>query len=107
MGQKTSFNFNAKTTEDSTSFEFDQLIDHNNPSTGTFKQRYHFDSNFYKPGGPLIFMTGGEVSARTFDSFEGYLHYGLPGELAEETGGAVFIVEERYFGKSRVSLEMS
>ena len=31
-------------------YYFDQLIDHNNPSLGTFKQRYWHTWEFYGPG---------------------------------------------------------
>ena len=34
-----------------TIFEFDQLIDHNNPSAGTFKQRFWHTYEFYEKGG--------------------------------------------------------
>jgi hypothetical protein len=34
----------------STTYYFDQLIDHNNPSLGTFKQRYWHTYEFYEPG---------------------------------------------------------
>ena len=33
-----------------TTYYFDQLIDHENPSLGTFKQRYWTTWNFYEPG---------------------------------------------------------
>lgn len=33
-----------------TTYYFDQLIDHNNPSLGTFKQRYWHTWEFYEPG---------------------------------------------------------
>jgi hypothetical protein len=33
-----------------TVYLFDQLIDHADPSKGTFQQRYWFDWEFYKPG---------------------------------------------------------
>ncbi len=31
-------------------YYFNQLIDHNNPSLGTFKQRYYHTYEFYEPG---------------------------------------------------------
>jgi hypothetical protein len=43
-----------------TTYYFDQLIDHNDPSKGTFKVRYWTTWEFYKPGGPMILMTPGE-----------------------------------------------
>ena len=33
-----------------TTYYFDQLIDHNNPSLGTFQQRYWHTYEFYEPG---------------------------------------------------------
>jgi hypothetical protein len=33
-----------------TVYEFDQLIDHNNPKLGTFKQRFWHSYEFYEPG---------------------------------------------------------
>ena len=63
-----------------TLYEFDQLIDHRNPSLGTFKQRYWHTYEFYEPGiyyhallkmletywsvgGPIILFTPGETNA--------------------------------------------
>jgi len=46
-----------------TIYYFDQLIDHNNPSRGTFQQRFWHTYEFYEPGGPIILMTPGEVNA--------------------------------------------
>lgn len=81
-------------------YNFTNLIDHEDPSKGTYSQRFYFDPKFYKSGGPLIFMTPGESNVEGYNS---YLHSGLPAELANATGGAVFIVEQRYFGFSLVS----
>ena len=36
-----------------TTYYFDQLIDHDNPSLGTFKQRYWHNWEFYEKGGLL------------------------------------------------------
>jgi hypothetical protein len=33
-----------------TLYEFDQLVDHNNPQLGTFKQRFWHTWEFYEPG---------------------------------------------------------
>ena len=63
-----------------TVYLFDQLIDHNNPSLGTFKQRFWHTYEFYEPGiiaprssvpsphsphsgGPIILTTPGETDA--------------------------------------------
>lgn len=42
---------------------FDQLIDHNDTSKGTFKQRYWHTWEWYKPGGCIIITTPGEGNA--------------------------------------------
>ena len=46
-----------------TTYYFDQLIDHTNPSLGTFKQRFWHTYEFYEPGGPIILFTPGESDA--------------------------------------------
>ena len=46
-----------------TTYYFDQLIDHNNPSKGTFKQRYWASWADYEPGGPIVLFTPGEENA--------------------------------------------
>lgn len=44
-----------------TVYEFDQLIDHNNPSLGTFKQRFWHTWEFYEPGN-LFHVRSGSVA---------------------------------------------
>jgi hypothetical protein len=37
---------------------FEQLIDHNNPSLGTFSQFYYYSTEYYKgPGSPVVSST--------------------------------------------------
>ncbi|KAI9056849.1 peptidase S28 [Trametes sanguinea] len=78
---------------------FDQLIDHENPSLGTFKQRYWFNYQYYQPGGPVILMNAGEASATHAVA---YLipEQGIPGVLAEELNGVAVLLEHRFFGLS-------
>lgn len=78
---------------------FDQLIDHANPSLGTFKQRYWWYTDYYKgPGSPVIMMTPGEISA---DGYQGYLtNQTLNGLVAQEVGAATILLEHRYWGTS-------
>ncbi|KAK3349774.1 serine-type peptidase-like protein [Lasiosphaeria hispida] len=90
---KRSLNFNGWGT-------FDQLIDHADPDLGTFPQRYWYGTEFWKgPGSPIILMTPGEVPAtnlnKTYTTTDR-----LPGLFASETGGAVIILEHRYWGQS-------
>lgn len=47
-----------------TTYEFDQLINHDDPSLGTFKQRFWHTYEFYEPGGPIILFTPGESNAQ-------------------------------------------
>ncbi|KAG7443164.1 uncharacterized protein BT62DRAFT_935498 [Guyanagaster necrorhizus] len=81
-----------------TTYYFDQLIDHNNPSLGTFQQRYWHTYEFYEPGGPIILMTPGEVNA---EPYTGYLTNGtINGLIAQQENGAVIVLEHRFYGLS-------
>ncbi|KAN0088726.1 Peptidase S28 [Tylopilus felleus] len=81
-----------------TIYYFNQLIDHNNPSLGTFRQRYWMDWEFYNAGGPIILMTPGETNA---DGYEGYLtNETINGMIAQQQHGATVLLEHRFFGYS-------
>lgn len=79
---------------------FDQLIDHDKPDLGTFAQRYWYSVDHWKgPGSPIVLLNPGEQSAEGFNrSFAGDQR--LPMVFARETGGAVIILEHRYWGTS-------
>ncbi|KAK0643964.1 serine-type peptidase-like protein [Cercophora newfieldiana] len=79
---------------------FDQLLDHAHPDLGTFKQRYWYGTEFWKgPGSPIIVTTPGEQSAEDFNTT--YLGTKrLSGVFAKELGGAVIVLEHRYWGES-------
>ncbi|KAI1499539.1 peptidase S28 [Biscogniauxia marginata] len=66
-------------------------------SNGTFGQRYWFDAQFYKPGGPVIVLSGGETSGVGRLPF---LQKGIVYQLAKATGGLGVILEHRYYGTS-------
>jgi hypothetical protein len=78
---------------------FDQYIDHDNPGLGTFPQTYWYNATFYKgPGSPIILFTPGEIAAA---GYTGYLtDSAITGMIAKEVGGAVLVVEHRYWGNS-------
>jgi hypothetical protein len=78
---------------------FQQLIDHSNPSLGTFPQRYWWNSNYYAgPGSPVVFFTPGEDAA---DFYTGYLtNVTISGQFAQAIGGAGVLLEHRYWGTS-------
>lgn len=79
---------------------FDQLLDHSNPRLGTFRQRFWYGTQFWKgPGSPVIFVNPGEQGAENFNKT--YLTTSrLPGLFAQQVGGAVVIMEHRYWGGS-------
>ncbi|KAI0159956.1 peptidase S28 [Hypoxylon sp. FL1284] len=66
-------------------------------SDGTFDLRYWFDAQYYKPGGPVIVLSGGETSGA--DRLP-YLQKGIVYQLAKATGGVGVILEHRYYGTS-------
>ncbi|EKM56364.1 uncharacterized protein PHACADRAFT_253438 [Phanerochaete carnosa HHB-10118-sp] len=81
-----------------TTYFFDQLIDHTNPSLGTFKQRYWHTWEYYKAGGPIILFTPGEVNA---DGYTGYLaNETINGQIAQQQQGATIVLEHRFYGNS-------
>lgn len=78
---------------------FDQLIDHDRPELGTFKQRYWVNDEFYAgAGSPVILTTPGESAA---DLYTGYTtNRTITGEFGQQVGGAVVLIEHRYWGGS-------
>lgn len=78
---------------------FQQLIDHNNPSAGTFKQRYFFSDQYWKgDGSPIILQTPGETPA---DGFFSMMEKGfLQNKMMIELGAAGVILERRHLGLS-------
>jgi hypothetical protein len=79
---------------------FDQLIDHSNPSLGTFKQRYWYGTEFWKgPGSPIFLVDPGEQAADGFNKTYTTTQR-LAGLFAKTMGGAVIVLEHRYWGQS-------
>ena len=79
---------------------FDQVLDHSNPDSGTFKQRFWYGTEFWNgPGSPIILVNPGEQTAEGFNESYTTLQR-LPGLFAKELGGAVVIIEHRYWGES-------
>lgn len=78
---------------------FQQLIDHNNPSLGTFSQRYSWSAEWYKPGAPVVLTTPGETA---IDGLEEVFvtNLSMPGVLGQNIRGAVVNLEHRYYGDS-------
>lgn len=79
---------------------FDQLIDHSNPALGTFKQRYWYGTEYWKgPGSPVYLVNPGEQNGGRFNR-TWLSNSRLSGLMANRTGGAVVILEHRYWGES-------
>ncbi|RDI83406.1 hypothetical protein Vi05172_g6642 [Venturia inaequalis] len=78
---------------------FTQLIDHKNPSLGTFEQFYYYSAQYWAgPGSPIVLFTPGEVNVSCCTDYA-TLNY-TSGVLAQKLGAAVVIVEHRYLGLS-------
>lgn len=78
---------------------FDQLIDHNNPSLGTFQQEYWYSDEYYGgPGRPIVMWAPSEntVTTESTDLSDRY----LPGYYAKALNAGVVQLQHRYFGNS-------
>ena len=58
-------------------------------------QRYFVNDTFYKPGGPVFLMIGGEGTASPLWMVMGHWI-----DLAKKVNALCFQVEHRYYGKS-------
>ncbi|KAL9085243.1 MAG: hypothetical protein Q9165_007677 [Trypethelium subeluteriae] len=78
---------------------FEQLIDHNDPSLGTFSQFYYYSTEFWKgPGSPIVLFTPGEVNVTGYQSYLSTNR--TTGVEAQKIGAAVIVLEHRYWGMS-------
>lgn len=73
---------------------FTQKINHGSPDSGTFQQQYQIATNYFKPGGPILFLHSPQ--ATTMASVESSVF----SDYAPELGGLLVALEHRYFGKS-------
>lgn len=75
-------------------YNLTQKLDHGNASsTATFQQRFQVVTDYFKPGGPLLFHQGAEG---VMTAVENTLFY----EWAEELEAIVVSIEHRFFGAS-------
>lgn len=78
---------------------FQQLIDHDNPSLGTFSQRYWWNDDYYGgPGSPVMLFNPGEEDA---SAYTGYLsNRTVTGAFMKTNRAAGIMIEHRYWGQS-------
>jgi hypothetical protein len=85
---------------------FTQLIDHKNPSLGTFEQFYYYSSQYWAgPGSPVLLFTPGEANVTGYQSYTTASR--TSGILAQKLGAAVVVIEHRYWGTSSPYPELS
>lgn len=73
---------------------FQQLIDHNTPSRGTFNQKYYLDYTSWDPAtGPVFLYIGGEGPLSNSPG-------GYPAVLAASQHALIVALEHRYYGES-------
>lgn len=78
---------------------FDQLIDHSNPSLGTFKQEYWYSTLYYDgPGSPIVFEAPGESTIGPDDI--DLSNNTLTGLIAQNVRGASINLQHRYWGEA-------
>lgn len=78
---------------------FSQLVDHSNPSLGTFDQFYYYSTEFWGgPGSPVILFTPGEINVTGYQSY--LTTNRTTGVLAQKIGAATIVLEHRYWGTS-------
>lgn len=76
---------------------FEQPLDHFTSTNGhTFQQRYWVNKRYYKTGGPIFVLDGGETSGEDRLPF---LDTGVMDFLPKATGGLGIVLEHRYYGR--------
>ncbi len=75
-------------------YNFTQKLNHSNPNSATFQQRYQLMTQWYRPGGPILFVQGAE--SPDLAPIEAFYFT----DYAQELGAAVATLEHRYFGTS-------
>uniref|UniRef100_A0A0N4Z9D1 Serine protease K12H4.7 n=1 Tax=Parastrongyloides trichosuri TaxID=131310 RepID=A0A0N4Z9D1_PARTI len=77
---------------------FDQVVNHfNNSDTSTFKQRYWLNNKWYKNGGPIFLIIGGESTESPTWIENDNLYWPM---LAKKFGAMMLLIEHRYYGAS-------
>lgn len=82
---------------------FTQLLDHFNPTVNvTWNQRYFTVTDYFKAGGPVFLMIGGEGEASPI-----WMVNGAWIDNAKTYGALCFQLEHRFYGKSHPTVDLS
>ncbi|XP_074534899.1 thymus-specific serine protease [Halichoeres trimaculatus] len=82
---------------------FTQKLDHyNGADSREWKQRYFVNDSFYKVGGPVFLMIGGEGPANP-----AWMQTGTWLTYAEKLGALCLMLEHRFYGKSHPTEDLS
>ncbi|CAG4954225.1 unnamed protein product [Colias eurytheme] len=73
-----------------------QPIDHFGENSQTWQMRYFESLDYFQNNGPIYIFIGGEGEANPL-----FLSGGEINQLAQETNGAMYMTEHRYYGKSK------
>ena len=84
-----------KRAESFPEYTFTQPLDHFTDTGFTFKQRYWVSTRYYKPGGPVFVLDGGEEDAT---GRLAYMDTGILDILTNATNGLGVVLEHRYYG---------
>ena len=96
VGNPTNFKHDNSLYSADNELWFIQNLDHSDPlNTRTWKQRYFVNDEFYKTGGPVFLMIGGEGEIS-----EKWMKKGAWMKYAKQFNAICFQVEHRYYGKS-------
>ncbi|CAD6187977.1 unnamed protein product [Caenorhabditis auriculariae] len=84
---------------------FQQKLDHFDASNiGTFDQRYWYNNQWYKDGGPAFLMLGGEGPEDPYWVSTSSLEWTT---IAQQQGAWVFDIEHRFYGQTHPTRDMS
>ena len=82
---------------------YEQKLDHFSPTdTRTWKQKYFTNDEYYKEGGPVFLMIGGEAAISI-----GYMTGLAWVEYAKQVNAMLIHLEHRYYGNSRPLPDLS
>ncbi|KAJ9607344.1 hypothetical protein H2200_008417 [Cladophialophora chaetospira] len=74
-------------------YNLTQKLDHSSGDNTTFKQRYQMVTDYFQPGGPILFAQSAEQDIVPVESSDLF-------DMAKELRGLVIGLEHRFFGTS-------